>query len=115
MPRSTPVENQQELPFSLLDLKGKTVLSVKDVSDLLGCSTRHVCELIAAEQLCAINVGLGRSRMHARIPVESFRDFVMRGLTCLWEESPLRHLPDQSLIRFIAEARSQLAKKGIRV
>tara|TARA_X000001388_G_scaffold66417_1_gene53220 strand:+ start:528 stop:851 length:324 start_codon:yes stop_codon:yes gene_type:complete len=106
---------QQELPFSLLDLQGRTVLTVKDVAERLHCTTRHVCELIDAEELAAINISKGRSRLHARIPVEAFREFVVRGMTCDFEVSPLRHLPVQSLIRWHRELTQHLRAKGIRV
>lgn len=106
---------QLELPFALLDLHGRTVLTVKEVATILKCSSRQVCELIRAQELTGINIGLGESRMAARIPVEAFRDFVIRSMTCPWEQSPLRHLPVQALIRHHADLTAHLRSKGVRL
>ena len=106
---------QQELPFALLDLQGRTVLSVKEVAAKLHCTPRHVCELISAQELAAVNIGTGQSRMAARIPVEAFRDFVLRGMTCEFAVSPLRHLPTQSLINWHRELTRHLKSKGVQL
>ena len=105
-------QQQLELPFALLDVQGRTTLTVREVAERLHCTTQHVCELIACQALCAINIGLGKSRMAARIPVESFRDFIIKSLTCPWAQSPLRDLPTPALVRFYNELGTHLRKKG---
>ncbi len=116
MPAASPVQSQQlELPFALLDVQGRTILTVKEIADKLHCTSQHVCELIRAQELAAINIGLGESRMSARIPVESFTDFVIRSMTCPFAQSPLRHLPVQSLVRLYNELANHLRSKGVRV
>jgi hypothetical protein len=106
---------QLDLPFSLLDLQGRQVLTVREIAGMLHCTPRHVCELISSEELCAINIGRGQSRMSARVPVESFRAFVLRSLTCDFADSPLRHLPTQSLINWHRQLTQHLKQKGIKL
>lgn len=106
--------HQLDLPFSLLDTQGKVVLSVREVAERLGCTTQHVANLIASGHLAALSIGQGQSRMAARIPVEAFRDFVIRSLTVPFDRSPLRTLPTQALIRMHREIGEHLARKGIR-
>jgi excisionase family DNA binding protein len=109
MPSAT---QQLELPFSLLDVQGRMTLSVQEVAERLGCTPRHVCELIGSQTICAINIGKGKSRTAARIPVEAFRDFVIRSLTCPWDQSPLRTLPMPALIRLYRDLGNYLRQKG---
>ena len=106
---------QQELPFALLDMHGKSVLTVREVAERLHCTRQHVSDLIAADELAAVNIGKGQSRMAARIPVESFRDSVLRSMTCEFAVSPIRHMPTQSLIRWHQELTKHLKSKGVRV
>lgn len=106
---------QLELPFSLLDLQGRTVLTVKEIAGMLHCTPRHVCEMIASDELCAVNIGRGQSRMTARVPVESFRAFILKSLTCDFHDSPLRHLPTQSLIAWHRQLTQHLQNKGIKI
>jgi|GEM_PF-1462012 len=112
---ATSHNQQLELPFALLEMHGRTTLSVREVAERLGCTTRHVCELIASQTLCAINIGMGESRTSARIPVECFRDFVIRSMTCPWEQSPLRTLPLQALINLHRELTAHLRQKGVQL
>lgn len=116
MQRSAKVDAKQlELPFALLDFHGITILTVKDVAKRLNCTTQHVCNLIQCGELTALSIGTGQSRTSARIPVEAFRDFVIKSMTCPWEQSPLRHLPLQSLIRLHGDLTAHIRNKGIRV
>ena len=109
---AAPQIKQLELPYALLDVQGRTILTVREVADRLGCTPQHVCELIASQTLPAINIGTGKTRMAARIPVESFRDFCIRSMTCPLDQSPLRTLPLQALINHYAALGIYLRGKG---
>lgn len=106
---------QQELPFALLEVHGRTTLTVKEVADRLACTRQHVCTLVQTGELGAINIGTGKQRMAAKIPVECFRDFVIRSMTCKWEQSPLRHLPTQALVNLYIKLGNHLRNKGVSI
>jgi excisionase family DNA binding protein len=106
-------DQQLELPYALLDVQGRTTLTVREVAQRLGCTPQHICELISSQMIGAINIGTGKRRMAARIPVECFRDFVIRSMTCPWERSPLRTLPLQALINHHRELGIYLRSKGV--
>lgn len=99
----------------MLDFHGRVSLTVAEAAERLFCSNQHVLNLIDSGALAAVDIAARNSRMAARIPVESFRDFVIRGMTCEWEHSPLRHLPIQSLVHLHREISRHLRAKGIRV
>lgn len=116
MPRPATIADprQQELPFALLDVQGRSSLTVKEVASRLHCTPRHICDLIDEGELVALNIaGRCASRMTARIPVESYRDFVIRSCTAPLERSPLRHLPTQALVRLYHDLAKHLRNKGI--
>lgn len=113
--QATSSPEQMELPFALLDTHGRTVLTVREVAARLHCTPQHVCELIASQTLTAVNIGTGKRRMAARIPVEAFRDFIIRSMTCAWSQSPLRTLPTQALVNLHRELANHLRQKGVRL
>lgn len=112
---ATVDDRQMELPFALLEFHGRSILSVQEAAERLDCTRRHICNLIDAQELAAINIGTGQTRTSARIPVEAFRDFVIRSMTCPWEQSPLRTLPVQALIRLHRDLTTHLSQKGVKI
>jgi hypothetical protein len=65
--------------FESLDFPGRKVLFVFDIADRIGCSRRHVFELISEGHLRAVDISCrntGTSRQAFRIPVESYRQFI---------------------------------------
>jgi excisionase family DNA binding protein len=111
---ATSEHQQLELPFALLDVRGRVTLSVPEVAQRLGCSTRHVCALITSGDLCALSIGKGKRRMSARVPVEAFTTFVVTAMTCPWNHSALRTLPLQALINHHKVVGEYLRSKGVR-
>ena len=65
-------------PYPMSDLKGHTIYLVEDVAQALDITPKHVGQLIDDGALIAVNVrSEGASRSCYRIPVESYRAFVL--------------------------------------
>lgn len=73
---------QPEFPFASLDFPGRTTLTVAEVARRTGFCTRHIEGLIDVGALVALNGASPHATKRAlRIVVESYRDWVVRGLT----------------------------------
>ena len=62
---------------------GRTTLYPQEVAKALGCSKRHVCDLVEEGKLEAINIA-GANKTSARflrIPVSAFRAYVQENST----------------------------------
>lgn len=65
--------------FESLDFPGRQVLHPFELATRLGCSSRHIHDLIVDGQLRAIDVsgrGASSGRKYIRIPIESWRQFL---------------------------------------
>lgn len=91
--------------FASLDFPGRTTLSVDEVREKLGTSKQHVIDLIIEGKLQAIDArSPGATRALYRIPVECWRDFVVRALTTPQERLRLlRELPKATLRELVRE------------
>lgn len=84
---------QLEFPFYSLDFVDRATLSVCEVAEKLGCSQRHVHDLIDEGAIGCINLSPGGQRTFRRIPVESYRDFILRNFSGELRAKFLRTLP----------------------
>ncbi len=76
------MDEQLQFPFASLDFPGRVSLRVEEVAAKLGLTERHVTDLIAEGKLQAMDHrGVGAARACYRIPIESYRDYVVRSLT----------------------------------
>jgi hypothetical protein len=68
----------RSLSFASLDFPGRHVLSALELADRVGCTTRHIFNLILEGHLRAINISGRKSadRHTIRIPIESWRQFL---------------------------------------
>ena len=90
MPRDA---RQLEFPFFSLDFVDRATLSVREVAEKLGCSERHVHDLIDEGELGCINLSPRGLRAFRRIPVEAYRDFILRNFSGDLRTQFLRTLP----------------------
>lgn len=91
-------ENRQlEFPFFSMDFVDRSALSVGEVAAKLGCSQRHVHNLIDEGELGCINLAPNSRRSLRRIPVESYRDFILRNFSDDLRREFLRTLPRDTL------------------
>ncbi len=66
--------------FACLDFPGRHTLYPFEIATRIGCSRRHVMELIAEGHLCAMDISCrntGTSRQTVRIPIDSYRKFLL--------------------------------------
>ena len=68
--------------FASLDFPGRTTLGLPEIADKLGCSVRHLLNEADAGSLVGLDISASRSARRAmRIPVECYRDYVLRKIT----------------------------------
>lgn len=68
--------------FSSLDFPGRTTLMVWEIAKRLGCSDKHVFNEIDAQELVTLDLkNKGSGRRMARVPIECYRDYVLKRLT----------------------------------
>ena len=94
-----------------LDFPGRTVLRPQEIAKRLGVSDQHILNAVEEGSLQAVNLaGAGASKRCLRIPVESYRDWVLRRLTNTEERRRLlRDLPKATLRELRRELDSLLA------
>ncbi len=106
------MSEQLQFPFASLDFPGRVSLRVEEVAGKLGITPKHVVDLIAEGKLVALDHrGLGASRACYRIPVEEYRNYVVRSLTTSPAERMrlLRDLPRATLRDLVRELKEYLA------
>ena len=69
---------QLSFPFYSLDFPERWTLKVGEVAERLGVSEQHILNLIDEGEFGSLNLAPGRTRKLVRIPVEAYRDFVLR-------------------------------------
>ena len=89
---------QLEFPFYSLDFPGRWTLKVGEVAERLGVSEQHILNLIDEGEFRALNLAPGRSRKLIRIPIEAYRDFILRTFSGEARNGYLRTLPYQTLL-----------------
>lgn len=68
--------------FASLDFPGRSVVLVREMAERLGVSVRHLLNEIDHGALVALDLkSAGSSRRTARIPIECYRDYVVKHLT----------------------------------
>ncbi len=73
---------QDEFPFASLDFPGRATLTVAEVALRTGFCSRHIEGLIDVGALVALNGANPKATKRSlRIVIESYRDWVVRGLT----------------------------------
>ena len=92
-----PKSLQLEFPFYSLDFPERFTLRVGEVAARLGVSEQHILNLIDEGQFGSLNLAPDRARKLVRIPVESYRDFILRSYTGDTRQEFLRHLPKAAL------------------
>lgn len=100
---------QLELPLSL-DFPGRSTLTPEEIALRLGVTAQHILDLVEEGQLGGVDLaGKGASRRHVRIPLEHYRDFVIRRMTGPARRELLSALPKPTLRSLLAELRELLA------
>ena len=88
---------QLEFPFFSMDFVDRSALSVREVAVKFGCSERHIHDLIDEGELGCINLAPNALRAFRKIPVESYRDFILRNFSGDLRREFLKTLPRDTL------------------
>lgn len=89
---------QLVFPFTSLDFPGRVTLMVDEIAERLGVTAQHILDLVEEGELVAVDLaGKGASRRTVRIPVESYRTFIVQRMTGLIRREFLRTLPKATL------------------
>lgn len=68
--------------FASLDFPGRTVVLVHEMAERLGVTIRHLLNEIDSGALVALDLrAKGAGRRCARVPIECYRDYVVKRLT----------------------------------
>lgn len=94
MPRDA---RQLEFPFYSLDFPERFTLKVGEVAERLGVSEQHVLNLIDEGEFGSLNLAPNRARKLVRIPLEAYRDFILRAYSGDVRKRFLRSLPREAL------------------
>lgn len=92
-----PKPQQLEFPFFSMDFVDRAALSVKEVATKLGCSERHIHDLIDEGTLGCINLSPNGLRNYRKIPIEAYRDFILRNFSGELRRQFLRTLPRDTI------------------
>ncbi|MFA6281937.1 MAG: helix-turn-helix domain-containing protein [Candidatus Omnitrophota bacterium] len=106
-----PNTQQLEFPFFSLDFRDRATLRVGDVARKLGCCEKHVFNLIESGKLGCINIGAAQSRQSVRIPIEAYRDFILRNFSGEARKDFVRTLPTATLELLFNELAAAMADK----
>ena len=89
---------QLEFPFASLDFPGRTNLTLDEIANRLGVNKQTIINRIEEGMICAIDLkGRHVSRSWYRIPVESYRDYVVAIATGPRRVDLLKGLSPQAL------------------
>ncbi len=100
---------QLQFPFPSLDFPGRTTLTAAEIAERLGWDEKHVRNLITDGELPGIDgKGKDASRGSYRVPVESYRDFVVARMTGPKRIELLRKLPKPVLRELVRELNEYL-------
>ena len=104
---------QLQFPFASLDFSAdRTAITVKEFAGKLAYTEKHVADLIAEGAIEAVDGrGPGASRSSYRIPVESYRKFILARLTVPAEQARLlANLPAATKRELIRELQASLVR-----
>ena len=109
------VENPKQMNFfSSLDFPGRTVLYVWEIAQKLGGTVQHYLNLVDTGELVAIDTASradGKTRRMLRVPVESYRNFIICRLTGEMRAQFLAQLPVSTRLELIDELKNSLKRK----
>lgn len=105
---------QLQFPYASLDFPGCVVLTVDNVAAKLGLSVQHVLDEVTEGRLVALDLaGKATTRRYVRVPIESYRNWVLARLTAPAERVAfIRTLPRETQMQLLRELREALGGKA---
>ncbi len=99
---------QMAFPFASLDFPAHTAITIDQMARKLNVSHNHLLNECDNGELCAVDLkGQKASRRHVRVPIESYRSYVLRRMTGPFRKDFLRDLPRhvrEELLRELKES-----------
>jgi hypothetical protein len=88
------VVEQMAFPFSSLDFPGRTTVGLAEMAQRLGCSVDHLLNEAEHGALCGLDLkGVNATRRSIRVPIESYRAYVLTRMTGPFRRDFIRDLP----------------------
>jgi hypothetical protein len=99
-----PTEQLQFEFFASLDFPGREALKLGEIATRLGLTVQHLFNEIESGELVALDAkAKGVSRRCIRVPVECYRDYVIRHITNTARLSLLKGIPPAALTGLLRE------------
>ena len=94
-----------EAPPLSLDFRGRTAaLLVSEIAERLGYSPKHIYQLVEQGELIALDGKTkGADKPSWRVPIESYRNFIVRRMNGTTRADFLATLPEYTLRELVAE------------
>ena len=103
-------DQQLEFAFPSLDFPGRVTLKPEEIAERLGVTPKHIYDLIEEGEICAVDLaGKGALRRYPKIPLESYRDFIVARLTGPRRRELLAAMPKPTLRALLNELKELLA------
>jgi len=104
-----PAEQLQFPFFASLDFPGRSTLMLGEIAERLGVTIQHLLNEVASNELVGLDLkGRAVSRRAIRVPVESYRDYVLRKLTGPMRADLLVSLPRAVREQLVEELKESL-------
>jgi len=102
--------NEQLQFFGSLDFPGRTTLMLWEIASRLGCTVRHLLNEVDSGTLTGLDIAAQPSRRAMRIPVESYRAYILTKVTgpVDFKMQFLRELPAATRRQLIDELTASL-------
>ena len=104
-----PPAEQMSFPFASLDFFGRSTLGLAEIAEKLGCSVDHLLNECEHGALCGVDLkGAKASRRNVRVPIESYRAYVLARVTGPFRADFIRDLPRSVRLELLAEIERSL-------
>lgn len=88
------VAEQLAFPFASLDFPGRTTLGLGEIAKRIGCSVDHLLNECEHGALCGVDLkGAKATARFIRVPIESYRAYVLTRMTGEFRRNFIRDLP----------------------
>ncbi len=102
---------QLEIPYNSLGFVNRATLRPSDIAVKLGCSKKHVENLIEEGKLGDINISSVDYRKWSVVPVEEYVNFIIKNTSILNPMEYLKNLPTAVISEYINVLYSELNKR----
>lgn len=96
--QASRMPEQLQFPFPSLDFPGRATLTVTEMAERIGVSDQTILNLADEGEIPGIDLkGKAATRRCLRVPIEGWRNFILKRLTGPMQRDFLRTLPKATL------------------